>query len=132
MNQDQWAEVDRYIGQSLVKPDEALNTALKRSGEAGLPAISVSPAQGKMLMLLAMIRGAKNILEIGTLGGYSTIWLARGLAPGGKLVTLEFEPKHAKIARANLDKARLKNEVEIMIGAAVDSLAKIHAGKGGP
>ena len=95
MKQEQWTAVDHYIADTVVRPDEALRSALKRSEDAGLPAISVSPAQGKLLMQLAMIRGAKNVLEIGTLGGYSTIWLARGMAPGGTLITLEAEPRHA-------------------------------------
>src|SRR6476469_2644365 len=99
MSQNQWSQVDHYITDTLVRPDEALRSTLKKSEDAGLPAISVSPGQGKLLMQLAMIRGAKKILEIGTLGGYSTIWLARGMADGGKLITLEAEPRHAEVAR---------------------------------
>src|SRR5579871_3871725 len=105
MNQSTWSDVDAYLTASLVKPDKALAEALRHSEEAGLPAISVSPAQGKLLMLLAQTCGAKNILEIGTLGAYSTIWLARGLSPGGRLVTLEAEPRHAEVARNNLEAA---------------------------
>src|SRR3954449_2495554 len=109
MHQDQWTDVDRYLTKLLVRPDSVLDAALADSAARGLPAISVSPAQGKLLHLLARIHGARNILEIGTLGGYSTIWLARALPPPpqGKLVTLEFDPKHADIARANIARAGL-------------------------
>ena len=100
MTQEQWSAVDRYITELLVQPDAALDGALQSSDAAGLPAISVSPPQGKLLMLLAMLQGARNILEIGTLGGYSTIWLARALPPGGRLITLEADAKHAAVARA--------------------------------
>jgi len=102
-----WHEVDSYITDTLVQPDAALQAALEASDAAGLPQISVSPAHGKLLWLLARVVGAKRILEIGTLGGYSTIWLARGLAAGGRLITLEALEKHAAVARANIARAGL-------------------------
>src|ERR1019366_810534 len=107
MDQEQWTAVDRYISDALVPADPMLEAALKASNDAGLPAINVSPPQGKFLHLLARIHGAKTILEIGTLGGYSTIWLARALPAGGKLVTLEVDPRHAETARAHLARAGL-------------------------
>src|SRR3954452_20471540 len=125
MSQEKWTAVDHYITETLVRPDEALGAALKRSDEAGLPAISVSPAQGKLLMQLAMIRGAKKVLEIGTLGGYSTIWLARGMAAGGKLITLEAEAHHARVARGNLEAAGVGSLVEIILGSALQTLPKL-------
>src|ERR1700733_2124331 len=97
-----WTAVDDYVTGLLVPPDPALDAAIAASEAAGLPAIQVSPPQGKLLYLLARIGGARSILEIGTLGGYSTIWLARALAPGGHLITLEAEPRHADVARANV------------------------------
>jgi predicted O-methyltransferase YrrM len=120
--QDQWTAVDRYFADLLLPPDPALDAALADSAAAGLPAINVSPAQGKFLHLLALTRGAKRILEIGTLGGYSTIWLARALPPGGRLVTLEFNPTHATIARANLARAGLSEVVDLRLGRAIDTL----------
>ena len=117
-----WEEVDRYIGETLVRPDEALEAALEASDAAGLPAISVSPAHGKFLWLLARMLNAKRILEIGTLGGYSAIWLARGLAPGGRLVTLEALEKHAAVARKNIARASLAHVVDIRVGQALDTL----------
>jgi predicted O-methyltransferase YrrM len=132
MKQDQWTAVDHYITNTIVMPDESLRAALKRSEDAGLPAISVSPGQGKLLMQLAMIRGAKNVLEIGTLGGYSTIWLARGMAPGGKLITLEAEKRHADVARKNLDDAGVGAIVEIILGSALQSLPKLEKQGRGP
>jgi predicted O-methyltransferase YrrM len=125
MNQDQWTAVDRYITDKLIAPDAALETAVKANAAAGLPAIDVSPAQGKLLHLLALTKGARRILEIGTLGGYSTIWLARALPAGGRLVTLELEPKHAAVAQGNLDRAGLSGMVEIRVGPAADSLARL-------
>jgi predicted O-methyltransferase YrrM len=132
MNQDQWRNVDQYITDLFVRPDAALNAALRASEAAGLPAISVSPNQGKMLMLLAMTRGAKNILEIGTLGGYSCIWLARGLPPGGKVITLEFEPRHAEVARKNIAAANLSNVIDIRIGRAIETLPQLAEQNAGP
>lgn len=120
-----WQDVDRYITDTLVQPDEALAAALAASDAAGLPPISVSPAHGKLLWLLARTVGAKRILEIGTLGGYSTIWLARGLAPGGRLITLEALEKHAAVARSNIDRAGLAKVVEIRVGQALATLPSI-------
>lgn len=132
--QETWTAVDRYFADHLIGRDDALDAALEASAAAGLPAISVSPAQGKLLHLLARIHGARNILEIGTLGGYSTIWLARALppAPQGKLITLEYDPKHADIARANLARAGLSNSVELILGRALDTLPQLAAQNRGP
>jgi predicted O-methyltransferase YrrM len=130
--QAQWTEVDRYIGEQLLPRDPVLAAALEASAAAGLPAINVAPNQGKLLQLLAETVGARSILEIGTLGGYSTIWLARGLAPGGRLVTLEAEPRHAEVARANLARAGLDAVVDVRVGKALDTLPKLAAEKPGP
>jgi predicted O-methyltransferase YrrM len=102
MLQGRWTAVDTYIGENLIPADPVLEAALHASAEAGLPPINVSPSQGKLLHVLARAQGARRILEIGTLGGYSAIWLARALPPGGRLITLEAEPRHAEVARANL------------------------------
>jgi predicted O-methyltransferase YrrM len=102
-----------------------LTAALADSDAAGLPKIAVSPQQGKFLSLLAAAAGARRILEIGTLGGFSTIWLARGAGPDGHVTTLEYEPKHAEVARANLDRAGLSDRVEVLVGAALDSLPNV-------
>jgi predicted O-methyltransferase YrrM len=118
-----WTIVDQYLVAQLVPQDDALTEALRTSTVAGLPAIHVAPNQGKMLNLLARIRGATRILEIGTLGGYSTIWLARALPPGGRLITLEIDPRHATVARANLANAGLSDVAEVRLGRAVESLA---------
>ena len=123
--QKKWTEVDDYIASLLIPRDPALDGALKSSDEAGLPSINVSANQGKLLMLFAKMLNARNILEIGTLGAYSTIWLARGLADGGRLITLEYEPKHAEVAQANLVRAGLSDRVEIRIGRAGDLLPKL-------
>jgi predicted O-methyltransferase YrrM len=125
MTQEQWSQVDDYIVKLLVPPDEALDAALAASNQAGLPAINVAPNQGKFLSLLASIQGAKNILEIGTLGGYSTIWLARTLPADGRLVTLERDPKHAEVARQNLERARLGELVSIRVGPALETLPQL-------
>ena len=125
MSQEQWTAVDRYFAGLLLPPDRALDAALRASSDAGLPQINVSPVQGKLLMLLAQMCGAKRILEIGTLGGYSTIWLARALPPDGKLITLERDPKHAEIARGNIARAGLAERVELRLGAALDSLNQL-------
>ena len=132
MTHEQWTAVDRYITDHLVPPDASLDAALHDSREAGLPAINVSPPQGKLLMLLAQLRGARNILEIGTLGGYSTIWLARALPAEGRLVTLEFDPKHAEVARKNLARAGLSKGVEVIVGPALETLPKLEAAGRGP
>ncbi len=122
MDNQLWADVDRYISDRLVPPDPALDAALEASSKGGLPPINVAPNQGKLLQLLVRICGASRVLEVGTLGGYSTIWLARGLPAEGRLVTLELVPKHAEIAWANIERAGLSDMVEIRIGRAVDSL----------
>jgi predicted O-methyltransferase YrrM len=123
--QKKWTEVDDYIASLLIPPDAALDGALKSSDEAGLPSINVSANQGKLLMLFARMLNARKILEIGTLGGYSTIWMARGLAEGGRLITLEYEAKHAEVAMANLVRAGLSDRVEIRVGRAGDTLPKL-------
>jgi len=126
-DQEKWTAVDQYISDNLIPSDPALEAALAANAAAGLPAIDVSPNQGKLLHLLAAIKRPQRILEIGTLGGYSTIWLARALAPGGRLVTLEVEPKHAAVARANLTRAGFSGLVDIRLGPAAQSLAQLHA-----
>jgi predicted O-methyltransferase YrrM len=121
--EDQWTAVDDYLDGLLTRPDDALHAAQASGDEAGLPAIAVAPNQGKLLNLLARQAGARSILEIGTLGGYSTIWLARALPADGKLVTCEYEPKHAEVAKANLARAGFGEDVvEIKVGAALDTL----------
>jgi predicted O-methyltransferase YrrM len=124
---DQWTAVDRYITDLLVPSDPVLDEALKASEAAGLPPHNVSPNQGKLLMLLAQILGARTILEIGTLGGYSTIWLARALPAGGRLVTLEADQKHADVARGNIYRAGLQDVVDLRVGNALDTLAELAA-----
>ena len=132
MAQDLWTSVDTYISENLVHPDQALNDAVQANASAGLPSIDVAPNQGKLLHLLARIQGAKRILEIGTLGGYSTIWLARALPADGKLITLELDPAHAKVAAANIQRAGLTALVDLRVGPALDSLARLHAEKPAP
>lgn len=132
MNQEQWTRVDEYWGSLFVPSDAALDAAQHASREAGLPAISVAANQGKFLALLAQIQGARRILEIGTLGGYSTIWLARALPEGGRLITLELDPKHAQVAQNNLVRAQVAERVEIRVGRALDSLAALQAEGGAP
>ena len=123
---DRWAAVDRYFSEQLSLSDAALDAAIAANKAAELPAIDVAANQGKLLQLLAKLAGARRILEIGTLGGYSTIWLARALPSDGRLITLEFNPKHAEIARANIECAGLTQTVEIRVGAALDALPKLH------
>ena len=132
MSLEQWAAVDQYLVGHLVPPDPALDAALEASSAAGLPAINVAPNQGKFLHLLARVRGARAILEVGTLGGYSTIWLGRALPPGGRLVSLELDPGHAAVARANLARAGLDGRCEVIIGPAADTLARLAAEGRGP
>ena len=120
-----WTIVDSYIGAHLIADDPALAAALKNNAAQGLPAIDVSAAQGKMLQLLARMAGARRILEVGTLGGYSTIWLARALPAGGSLVTCEIDPAHAAVARESLDAAGLSGVVEVVVGAAADTLRRL-------
>src|SRR5579862_875241 len=129
---EKWVAVEDYICDYLIPSDSALDAALESSNAAGLPAINVSPNFGKFLYLLARLQGARNILEVGTLGGYSTIWMARALPAGGKLITLEYDPKHAEVARKNLERANLLNVVEIRLGKAIETLPKIAAEKLGP
>lgn len=125
MNQELWTEVDDYITDTLALSDPALEGALTRTTAAGLPAINVAPNQGKLLQLLAQIQGATRILEVGTLGGYSTIWLARALPEGGSLVSLELDPRHAEVARESIAEAGLADKVEVRLGAALDTLAEL-------
>jgi predicted O-methyltransferase YrrM len=132
MSKEQWTAVDQYISDLFIPPDPALDAALASSDAAGLPAISVSVTQGKLLHLLARMQSARNILEIGTLGGYSTIWLARALPPDGHLISLELDPKHAEVAGANLKCAGVANVAEIRLGRAIDSLQQLVAEKRGP
>lgn len=126
MTQDRWAAVDQYVADLLVRSDPVLEAALETSRAAGLPPHDVSPSQGKLLQLLAQIRGARTILEIGTLGGYSTIWLARALPEGGRLVTLEADPGYAEVARANIERAGLAEVVELHVGPALDTLPQLN------
>jgi predicted O-methyltransferase YrrM len=127
MEGELWTAVDRYLGDLLVSADPALEAALTASAAAGLPAINVSPVQGKLLHLLARAIGARNVLEIGTLGGYSTIWLARALPDGGRLISLEADAKHAEVAGANIARAGMENKVEVRLGLALDLLPGLAA-----
>ena len=132
MSREQWTAVDRYITDLLVPADPALHAALEASVRANLPAINVSPNQGKLLYLLARLLRAHSILEVGTLGAYSTIWLARALEPGGRVVTLEIDPRHADIARENIARAGLADRVEIRLGPALDTLSQLTAERRDP
>jgi predicted O-methyltransferase YrrM len=132
MSQEIWREVDEYVTGLLSPDDEVLRLALRACHEAGLPAIQVSPPQGKLLCLLAKTLGARSILEFGTLGGYSTIWLGRGLANGGRLITLEAEPGYAEVAARNISAAGLADAVELRVGAALDLLPQLEAEEAGP
>src|SRR5580693_5042285 len=132
MSQERWTEVDKYITEKLLPSDPALDAALRSTAEAGLPPINVSPPQGMLLMLLARAQGARRILEIGTLGGYSTIWLARALPADGRLITLEAVPTHARVARQNIDRAGFAENVEVRLGRALDTLAQLAAEGLGP
>ncbi|MGA2320816.1 MAG: O-methyltransferase [Solirubrobacteraceae bacterium] len=127
MSQEHWTAVDRYISELLLASDPALDAALKASAAAGLPPIAVSPAQGKLLHLLARIQSARSILELGTLGGYSTIWLARALPRDGHLITLEANPSYADVARANLERAGVGDLVELRVGRALEMLGQLIA-----
>jgi predicted O-methyltransferase YrrM len=132
MTRKTWTAVDDYVADRLIPADRALEAALASNREGGLPAIDVSPAQGKLLNLLARMVGAKRILEVGTLGGYSTIWMARALQPGGKVVTLELDPHHAKVAQANVERAGLSGSVDIRVGPALKSLEALGKEAGEP
>ena len=132
MSQDRWTEVDRYLAALMTPPDAALDAALAALVEHGLPQIQVAPNQGKLLQLLARAIGARAILEIGTLAAYSTIWLARALPPDGRLITLEMNPEHAAVARANLERAGLARVTEVRVGRAIDLLPGLAAEAQGP
>jgi len=132
MTQAKWEAVDRLLTDLLVRPDGALTGALDANAAAGLSPIDVSPTQGKLLMLLAQIQRARTILEIGTLGGYSTIWLARALPADGHLISLEADPRHAQVARENVARAGLAGSVEIRVGRALDTLPQITVEGRGP
>ncbi|MFF0426840.1 O-methyltransferase [Streptomyces sp. NPDC004520] len=132
MTNPQWTEVDQYFTDTIAPADEALTAALADSKAAGLPEIAVAPNQGKLLQLLARTQGARTVLEIGTLGGYSTIWLARALPEDGRLITLEYDPAHADVARANIARAGLDKTVEVRTGAALDTLPQLEAEGAGP
>ncbi len=119
---DMWSKVDAYIHEKLVRPHEAQGETLRANAAAGLPAIDVSAPQGKLLGLLAAAIGARHILEIGTLGGYSTIWFARALPPDGRIVTLEYDPRHAEVAKANIAREGVSDRVDLRVGAALDLL----------
>jgi predicted O-methyltransferase YrrM len=132
VTQELWSAVDRYINDLFVPRDAALNAAVQASDAAGLSPINVSPNQGKLLQLLASVQGARTILEIGTLGGYSTIWLARALPAGGRLITLESDPKHFEVARVNIVRAGLADTVELRLGRALDTMPQLAAEGRGP
>jgi predicted O-methyltransferase YrrM len=125
MTEKTWTAVDDYLNDLIVRPDAALNSALEASQAGGLPQIAVSAPQGKLLNLLARAMGARRILEIGTLGGYSAICLARALPPGGQLISLEYSPKHAEVARANIVRAGLAEMAEVRVGRGVDLLPSL-------
>jgi predicted O-methyltransferase YrrM len=132
VNQEQWTTVDDYFSRTLVASDKVLDATLKSSAEAGLPSINVAPNQGKLLHLLARISNARRILEIGTLGGYSTIWLARALPSDGVLISLEFNAEYAGLARKNIEAAGLSQQVTVVVGAATQSLQKLVDDKAEP
>lgn len=132
MTQELWTTVDRYIVDALSLADPVLEAAQEASDAAGLPAIQVSAAQGRFLEIVARMQGARRILEIGTLGGYSTIWMARALSSGGKLVTLEVDPKHAEVAVSNFERAGLADRIEMRLGGALDTLPRLAQERAGP
>ena len=132
LNEQKWNDIDQFLAQALFPSDRALEAALQTSAAAGLPPIQVSACQGRFLQLLAQIQGARRILEIGTLGGYSTIWLARGLQPDGHLVSLELDPHHAEVAHSNLKRAGLSGMVDLRVGPALESLEKLATEGTGP
>jgi len=132
MGEERWAEVDDFVASLLAPHDEVLEAALEASSDAGLPGIQVSPPQGKLLELLARAMGAKTVLEFGTLGGYSTIWLGRALPADGRLVTIEAEPAYAEVARGNVSRAGLDDVVELRVGAGLDVLPQLEAEGTGP
>src|SRR5260221_7773833 len=127
-----WDSVDDYFGERLLGADPILDAVLDASRAGGLPEIAVAPNQGALLNILARAVGAKRILEVGTLGGYSTIWLARALPKDGKLITLEVDKKHAEVARKNFERAGLADRIEVRVGKGIDLLPKVAAEKGAP
>jgi caffeoyl-CoA O-methyltransferase len=132
MTHELFGSVDNYINSLLMPHDDALAAVERSLHESGIPQISVSPNQGKFLQVLAKLCGARKILEVGTLGGYSTIWMARALPPGGKLITLELEHRHAEVARSNFERAGLGNVIDIRLGKAIDILPALKASDEGP
>ena len=132
INDSTWIAVEDFFGERMIGPDEALEAALADTRAAGMPEIAVAPAQGKLLNLLARLGGARSVLEIGTLGGYSTIWLARALPPDGRLISLELDPKHAEVARRNVDRAGFGGVVDIVVGPAMQSLQALVDEGAGP
>jgi predicted O-methyltransferase YrrM len=132
MNVERWTAVDRYFADAVIPADPILNAALAASQAAGLPAINVAPNQGKLLQLLVRIHGARTILEIGTLAGYSTIWLARALPAGGRIITLELDSQHADVARANFARAGLEEVIDLRLGPAIETLPRLVAEGRGP
>ena len=131
MNQELWTKVEEYFA-PVVQQDEALKAAAKEGEKAGLPAIAVSPNEGKLLLLMAQMIGARKILEVGTLAGYSTIWLARGLSAGGRLITLEYEQKHADVAKKNIARAGLSEVVDVRVGDAIKTMPELLKEGAGP
>lgn len=125
MSRETWTAVDHYLAEQLIGADAALDGVLEAAAAAGLPAIAVSPSQGKLLHLLARSIGARKVLEIGTLAGYSTIWLARALAPGGRVVTLEANPQYAALAQSNIERAGLGDVVDVRVGRGLDTLPQL-------
>jgi predicted O-methyltransferase YrrM len=132
MSQQLWTDVDRYLTETLVPADPILEATMRANQAAKLPSIDVAPNQGKLLYLLARMQNARRILEIGTLGGYSTIWMARALPPDGRLISLEFDARHAKVAAANIKNAEMEAVVEIRVGPALESLPRLEAEGAGP
>ncbi len=132
MTEERWTDVDRYLTDLLVSSDPALEAALAASAEAGLPAINVAPNEGRLLALLVQMRAARTVLEIGTLGGFSTIWMARALPDDGRLITLESDPKHARVAQENIARAGLAQVVELRVGPALETLPQLAAEGAGP
>jgi predicted O-methyltransferase YrrM len=132
MSEETWFAVDAFFEDRLIESDPALDAALRASVAAGLPSIQVSASQGRFLQLLALAQAPRRILEIGTLGGYSTLWLARALAPDGRLVTLEVEPRHAAVARENFARAGVAKQIDLHVGPALERLARFRTQSAGP
>lgn len=131
-HEQRWTDVDDYLATTLLPRDSVFDKVIQNSRAAGLPEIQVTPVQGRMLQILAMSVGARRILEVGTLGGYSTIWLARGLPAGGRLVTLELNPEHARVAQSNISLAGLSDRVELRVGPAIGALEAMTPSGDGP